>query len=385
MKQIFPVEIQENSVHTLWVRRHTRTKIIYLVIILALIAILISLPFIYVDVSIQSRGTIRSVNENNAIQSAIYAEIEKIDVFENKPVAVGDTLVWLRTDELDEQIRRLEEKQDENRSFITDLDNLLTGFHSTIFTPKYKSELSQYKAKLTEQDISLQQAENEYNVSKALFEKGVEARFEHQQTESKYKAAKSQKGLVQQQQVNNWQAERTRLEYENRDLQSQLQQYQKRKKQYVLTAPVSGNIVQYNGIQSGNFIQTGQAIAQISTSDTLLVECYVSPIDIGYIEKGQKIQVQVDTYNYQQWGLLEGEVSEVLPDIIKVDNTPSFRVRCVMNRNYLQLNNGYKGYMKKGMTVTGRFFLTKRSLSHLLFDKIDNWMNPKIVSDGNKD
>ncbi len=77
----------------------------------------------------------------------IYAEIEKIDVFENKSVAVGDTLVWLRTDELDEQIRRLEEKQDENRSFITDLDNLLSGFHSTIFTPKYKSELSQYKAK----------------------------------------------------------------------------------------------------------------------------------------------------------------------------------------------------------------------------------------------
>ncbi len=42
MKQIFPVEIPENSVHTLWVRRHTRTKVIYLVIILTLIAILIS-------------------------------------------------------------------------------------------------------------------------------------------------------------------------------------------------------------------------------------------------------------------------------------------------------------------------------------------------------
>ena len=95
-------------------------------------------------------------------------------------------------------------------------------------------------------------------------------------------------------------------------------------------------------------------------------------------------QVQVDTYNYQQWGLLEGKVAEVLPDIVEINNMPCFRVRCVMNSNYLELPNGYKGYMKKGMTVTGRFFLTKRSLLQLLFDKIDDWMNPKIISHGNK-
>lgn len=108
-------------------------------------------------------------------------------------------------------------------------------------------------------------------------------------------------------------------------------------------------------------------------------------MDIGYIEKGQKVQVQADAYNYQQWGLLSGEVTEILPDIVEMNSQPYFRVRCTMNRNYLELSNGYKGYMKKGMTVTGRFHLTRRSLAQLLFDEIDNWMNPKIKSDGNKD
>ncbi|MDR0230943.1 MAG: HlyD family efflux transporter periplasmic adaptor subunit [Dysgonamonadaceae bacterium] len=384
MKQLFPVEIVENSVQTHWTKRHSKSKIIYFIIIVSLIATLGSLPFIYVDVSIQSRGIVRSVNENNSIQSVVYAEIVKIEIFENKAVNAGDTLIWLRTDELDEQICRLEERQIENSLFIKDLNNLLSNSHKNVSTPKYKSELVQYRTKLAEQDVILKQTKTAYEISKTLYEKGIEARFEHQQTESKYQSSKSQKELVHRQQMNNWQAEMTRLEYENKDLHSQLQQLIKRKKQYIITAPVGGNIVQYNSIQPGNFTQTGQTIAQITISDTLLIECYISSADIGYIEKGQKIQVQVDTYNYQQWGLLEGKVAEILPDIAEINNMPCFRVRCAMNSNYLELPNGYKGYMKKGMTITGRFFLTRRSLLQLLFDKIDDWMNPKIINHGNK-
>jgi HlyD family secretion protein len=380
MKQLFPAGIMENTVQTHWTKRHSKSKIIYLIIIIGLIATLLSLPFIYIDVSVQSKGTVRSVNENNSIQSVVYAEVAQIAIYENKMVEQGDTLIWLRTDELDEQINRLIEKQIENGLFIHDIDRLVNGPYSAA-TPKYQTELAQYRAKLAEQDIALSQAQNEYTVSKELYEKGVEAKYDYQQAESRYKTAGSQRALVKQQQINNWQAEKTRLEYENKDLNSQLLQLQKRKTQYIITAPVSGNILQYNGIQAGNFTQTGQSIAQITASDTLLIECYISPIDIGYIEKGQKVQVQADAYNYQQWGLLSGEVTEVLPDIVELNNQTYFRVRCAMNRNYLELANGY---MKKGMTVTGRFYLTRRSLAQLLFDEIDNWMNPKIKSDGNK-
>jgi HlyD family secretion protein len=242
MKQLFPAGIMENTVQTHWTKRHSKSKIIYFIIIAGLVAVLVSLPFVYVDVSTQSRGTVRSVNENNTIQSAIYAEIARIEMYENRQVDKGDTLIWLRTDELDEQIYRLEEKQAENNLFIQDIDRLVNGFFS-VTTPKYKSELAHHRAKLAEQDITLSQAQNEYTVSKELYEKGVEAKYDYQQTESRYKTAESQKALVKQQQINSWQAEKTRLEYENKDLNSQLLQLQKRKTQYIITAPVSGNIV----------------------------------------------------------------------------------------------------------------------------------------------
>lgn len=384
MKELFPVEIQENTVQKHWVKRQIKSKGIYLIIIISLLAFFVCLPFINIDVTSQSRGTIRSPNENNSLQSAIYAEVAEIYLCENKTVNSGDTLIKLKTDEIDEQIYRLEQKQFENNQFITDIDKLLAG-SSLIETPKYRTEKAHYEAKLSEQIISFRQADNEYKVSKKLYDKGVETKFEFQQAESRYKTAESQVSLIKQQQANLWQAEKTRLEYENRDLLSQLLQLEKRKSQYVITAPVSGTIVQYIGMQVGNFITPGQSIAQITSSDSLLVECYVNPADIGYMRILQDVNFQIDAFNYQQWGLLHGKVTEIIPDIVQINEQPFFRVRCLLDKHYLELPNGYRGNIKKGMTTTARFYLSRRSLWQLLFDKIDNWINPKIITDGNKD
>jgi HlyD family secretion protein len=61
-----------------------------------------------------------------------------------------------------------------------------------------------------------------------------------------------------------------------------------------------------------------------------------------------------------------------------MNEQPVFRVRCSLDTKFLQLKNGYKGDLKKGMTLTGRFYLTDRSLWQLLFDKVDKWVNPKL-------
>lgn len=384
MKKIFPIEIQEYTAQKHWVKRHTKSKAIYLIITVFLGVICISMPFIYIDVTSQSRAAVRTPNENNILQAAVYGEVASINLYENKSVHRGDTLILLRTDEIDEQIYRLEQKQFENNQFISDIDNLSTG-KNLPRTQKYRTEKAQYLAKLAEQFVLFKQSENEYQISKNLYDKGVETKFDFQQVESKYKTAESQLNLIRQQQVSTWQAERTRMEHENRDSQSQLLQLEKRKSQYTITAPISGNVVQYTGLQVGNFVAPGQTIAQITSSDSLLVECYVTPADIGYIQAFQDVSFQMDAFNYQQWGLLHGKVTEIIPDIVQINEQPFFRVRCSLDKKYLELSNGYRGNIKKGMTTTARFYLTRRSLWQLLFDKIDNWMNPKIITDGNKD
>lgn len=46
----------------------------------------------------------------------------------------------------------------------------------------------------------------------------------------------------------------------------------------------------------------------------------------------------------------------------------------------MQLKSGYKTKVSKGMTLTARYIITRRSLFELLFDKVDDWLNPKQIN-----
>jgi HlyD family secretion protein len=51
-------------------------------------------------------------------------------------------------------------------------------------------------------------------------------------------------------------------------------------------------------------------------------------------------------------------------------------VKSSLDKDNLILKNGSVGKLKKGMTLTSRFFLTKRSAFQLLFDEVEDWFNP---------
>jgi len=63
-----------------------------------------------------------------------------------------------------------------------------------------------------------------------------------------------------------------------------------------------------------------------------------------------------------------------------MDNQPVFKIRCKLHDTKLRLTNGVTGQVKKGMTVRARFLLAERSLYQLLFDNINDWLNPTQVN-----
>ncbi|WAC41492.1 HlyD family efflux transporter periplasmic adaptor subunit [Pedobacter sp. SL55] len=113
---------------------------------------------------------------------------------------------------------------------------------------------------------------------------------------------------------------------------------------------------------------------------SLIAFCYVKPSDIGLIKKGQRVRFQIDAFNYNQWGMLTGKVIDIAEDITQQNQTMYFKVKCKLDQQYLQLKNGYKGNIKKGMSLTANFTIAKRSLLQLLYDRVDDWMNPSIIS-----
>ncbi len=372
----------ENSTQQHFVDHHTKSKIIYIILIVVIPIAFSILPFINIEITTQNRGIIRSAYENNRLQLVVNGEIEAISMCENKMVRKGDTLIKIKTNKLDEQIFAFKQKKIENSRFIKDLISLNSDQFKELETAVYLADYNQYLSKTKEQETQISQLEEEYRISKQLFEQDITPKMEYLKIKNNYEIALSQVRSSKEQYLNKWQIEKNRLKFENVDLSNSIIQLEEEKKHYYLMAPISGTISQFSGMQVGSFITAGQTIAFISPNQELIVECYISPSDIGFIKEDQEVVFQLDAFNYNQWGLAHGKVKEVSKGISVIDENAVFSVRCTINEEYLQLKNEFKGHIIKGMTLTGRFYLTERSLWQLLFDKVDNWMNPKLIEQG---
>jgi len=384
MPQLFPPEIIHDTSESHFVRHNSKIWIIYLVVVLIVAGVIVAFPFVYVPITTQARGIIRTEFENNQIQSVVYGEITQINLTENQEVKKGDTLLVLNSENIDVQINRAVEKIREDSTFIHDISALLSSDFFALKTPKYLHERNLYRSSENEQKTRIGYLKNELYMSERLYNKDVVAKSEYLREKNNYDNAVRSCENIREQFRNRWQAESTSYEQEIKSLQMDILRLTDEKTKYVLLAPVSGAIIQLLGIQRGNFIIPGQIIAQISTNTDLLVECYVLPTDIGYIGKDQSVKFQLDAFNYNQWGMAQGKVTEISKDIISIGEQPVFRVRCSLDNTYLELKNGYRSNLKKGMTLTGRFYLTDRTLWQLLFDKVDNWLNPNFYKSAEK-
>ena len=182
------------------------------------------------------------------------------------------------------------------------------------------------------------------------------------------------------QQKATWENQRRELEERVQRLDGTVAKIKVEENNYFVLAPISGTIESFSGLQVGSFLNASQPIATISAVDQLIVESTISPNDIGLIQKNQKVKFQIDAFNYNQWGLLEGKVIDIDRNITIQGEQAFFKVRCSLNSIEMKLQSGYKTKVSKGMTLTTRYIITRRSLFDLLFDKMDDWLNPKQLA-----
>ena len=159
-------------------------------------------------------------------------------------------------------------------------------------------------------------------------------------------------------------------------ISNELNKVQLEKNNYFIKAPIDGHIVNPIGLTENSNLLNGQVMAQISPNENLIIECVISPKNIGYIKTTQLVKFNLDTFNHNQWGSLSGYVIEIDKNPRIVNNEMVFVVRCAYSQQDLMLQNGVKGKIIKGMTLTGNFFLVKRMIIDLLFDRVDDWINP---------
>lgn len=338
------------------------------------------LPIIKVDISSQSRGIIRSKTDNVPVATIVSGRINWIALKNNSFVKKGDTLLKISKENLESDKKTQDTLSISVTAFLKDISNLLKDKTDHLLTSTAREDFFKFQAGKNELYSKIEQAKINYDRNKILYDKDIIAKADFEKFEYELRLAKQALQSFVSQQKSTWENQKRDLEDRLKNLNGTVAKINVESNNYVVLAPISGTIENFSGIQKGSFINASQSIATISSADHLIVESNVSPNDIGLIKKKQKVKFQLDAFNYNQWGLLEGEVIDIDQNITMQGDQAFFKVRCALDSQTLQLKSGYKTSVSKGMTLTTRYIITRRSLFDLLFDKIDDWLNPKQIS-----
>lgn len=376
---LLPNEWIENSIETYIYQHTTKSQVIYWIVLLAVTITLVALPFIYVDISVQGSGVVRPVAEKAEITSSITEIVDSVFVKEGEQVNKGDVILRFRTNSSDYKINYQTSRLNDCSAQLADLAYLAEGNCPKFFSsPVRQQEYAYFIRKKQELETGLAQAEKEYLRNKTLFEKKVISEEEYDSYYFKFKSQQNELASLVQSQISTWQADQNTYRNTYNEMSTNLKQEIKNKDMYIVRSPVGGTVDQFSGVYRGSSIQAGQSLAVISPDSTLCIEVYVTPRNIGFMSVGMSVNVQVESFNYNEWGTIPGRVKDISSDFLTDSQGNSFyKVKCEMERDSLQLKNGRIGKLKKGMTVNAHFMVTRRSLFNLLYQKMDGWVNPK--------
>lgn len=369
-----------NTLENLIAKNKTKSISIYLVVVLAIATFVVLLPVINVDISSQSRGIIRSTTDNVPVTSVVSGKITFVKIKNNGFVTKGDTLIKISKDGLETEKQTNDTLSYSISQYVTDISNILKGITQNLKTSTAREDFYNFQSRKTELQSKVSQAQITFDRNKLLFTKDVIAKAEYEKYVFELRFAKEALNSFVNQQKANWETQKRDLENQVNNLKGTVAKIKVEENNYFILAPVSGTIESFTGLQVGSFVNASQPIATISPADNLIVESSVSPSDIGLIRKNQKVKFQLDAFNYNQWGLLEGKVIDIDKNITLQENQAFFKVRCTLDSKQVKLKSGYKTQVSKGMTLTTRYIITRRSLFDLLFDKVDDWVNPKIIT-----
>lgn len=380
--KIFPKEFLEHSKEYYLKNISIKSQVIYWAFLFFILIVFIALPYIKVDTFTQARGIIKTATEQTIIYSPISALIQQLNIVENVSVQQGDTLVVFVNGHVKSEITAKKYNFDTYTAYANDLRLILgTADVKSNKLLKLKSELISkeyvvFQEKVKEALFNVNINEKKYNRYKELLENEFVSEEEYESVKYAFDSAKSKYDQLISKSLSDWQARLRQYEQEIKLLYAELENLEQLNSKYFIISPIDGTIQEFIGLQAGSFVIQNQLIAKISPEAELIAEVWVTPQYVGIITENQNVNFHIDAFNYREWGKIKGKVNEISNDAIIIDNRPYFKVRCSLDQKFLTLKSGYQGNLKKGMTLTANFLLRKRSLYNLLFDKIDDWLNP---------
>lgn len=174
-----------------------------------------------------------------------------------------------------------------------------------------------------------------------------------------------------QQQIQQKQVEMTKLKAKIAENENLLTSAKAKLNQRFLYAPVDGVVSSLNVHNMGEMVQTGQTIAEMARNGAPLVLSASLPNQqAGFVKVGMPVQVKMDAYPYQNYGIITGKVTSISPSAKPDERLGQvYQLEVALESNSIKANQQTIQF-KAGQTATAEIVIRPRRIIDILLDPI---------------
>lgn len=146
-----------------------------------------------------------------------------------------------------------------------------------------------------------------------------------------------------------------------------------------IVSPIDGCVNQLAIHTIGGVVTEAQALMTIVPEDASLeVEAWVANKDIGFVHEGQEAEVKVETFNFQKFGTIRGNVKEVSPDsITDKEKGQVYRVMLTLDKNNVLVNDKFVS-LASGMSANADIKIREKRIIEFFLDPFRKYQNEAL-------
>lgn len=378
-----------------------------------------------IDIVVSSQGKVIPNGEIKILKPLESGVVSKILVKEGDKVLKGDTLmsidpsvttVNLQTKEnelnnLNMSIIRLRALGNESNLTNEEL-NLLSNSELNLFLNQknsYDNSINQYKFSIEELNFNIESSKDEIirlnnllnknqnrlnrleKVKDIISLKGYdELQKEVYDLTSKLNIAKNNKTAA----INKLNATKEELEVFKQNskgkfldelitkqkeanlIKAEINAYLFQSKQQLIKSPVDGYVGKLLVNTESGVVNSGEAlITIIPANEPLIIKATTLNKDIGFLKEGQKVAIKIDTFNFQKYGKLDGELIHIANDAIEDEKLGIvYEIKVKPLKTTLNIDGEIKN-IEPGMSVIAEVKVGKRRVIELFIYPIIKYLD----------
>ncbi|WP_414756311.1 HlyD family efflux transporter periplasmic adaptor subunit [Anabaena sp. CCY 9910] len=156
------------------------------------------------------------------------------------------------------------------------------------------------------------------------------------------------------------------------DITSRISQAQQELKYQELRAPVAGTVFDLKANNTGFVANPTQKLLQIVPNENFIAEVFITNKDIGFVRKGMKVDVRIDSFPFSQFGDIKGEIIDIGSDALPPDEIYKFYrfpARIKLNQQYLKIQDKQIS-LQSGMSISANIKVREERTVMSLFTEM---------------